>query len=156
MAPTRSRASTLATFAVASALVGCGGSGGVDPPFVQDFDVSVVVEGTVLDLDAEPVLGVTVRISVYHFVIGTGCTAQLVGPPTTAIMTEEGNFSKTVVYTLDDPDIEYVEACITIDALPPTGYFGDSRSNLSARLKRLPDGVEVIEGVDLVLVRDPA
>ena len=140
-----------------SALIGCGGGdGGIIPPPPDEFDVQVVVEGTVLDLEAEPVLGVTVRISVYRFEVGTGCTTQLVGPPATAVVTEEGDFARTVIYTVEDTDINYVEACLTVDALPPVGYFGDSRTNLRAQLRRALDGVDVVGGVDLVLEPDPA
>ena len=157
MSSKRVRLPNLATMVVVSALFGCSGtSDPIIPPPPSEFDVSVVVEGTVLDVTAQPVFGVTVRISVYRFEVGAGCTTQLVGPPATAIVTEEGDFARTVVYTVQDADIDYVEACITVEALPPSGYLGDSRSNLRAQLKRLLSGVEVVGGVDLVLEQDPA
>jgi hypothetical protein len=112
----------------------------------------VVVEGTVLDLQAQPVFGVTVRISVYRFeATGPGCTTQLVGPPTTAVVTEEGDFQRTVVYTVENTGVEYVEACLTVEALPPAGYLADSRTDLRAQLKRLLAGVEVVGPLALVL-----
>ena len=152
MAPIRSRVSTLATLAAVSALFGCGGDDD-DPIFPPppDFEVSVVVEGTVLDLQAQPVFGTTVSVSVYRFEAGTGCTTQLVGPPATTNVTEEGLFARTIVYTVEDSGLDYIEACVTVEAVAPSGYFPDSRSNLRAQLMRRELGVVVVSGVDLVL-----
>ena len=152
MAPIRSRLSALAAMAAAFGLFGCGGDDDDDifpPP--PDFEVSVVVEGSVLDLQAQPVFGTTVNMSVYRFDVGTGCTTQLVGPPATTNVTEEGLFSRTIVYTVEDNGLDYIEACVTVEAVAPTGYFSDSRSNLRAQLKRREIGVVVVSGVDLVL-----
>jgi hypothetical protein len=151
MASRQSRVSTLITLVAMAAATGCQGT--TDPPKPPppaEFDVSVVVQGTVLDLQAQPVFGATVRISVYRFEAPT-CTTQLVGPTMTATVTEEGMFSQVMVYTVADPGVDYVEACLTVEALPPTGYYADSRSNLRAQLKRLVAGVEVVGPVDLVL-----
>ena len=59
MALNRSRVSVLATMAAISALAGCGGGdGGGNGPTDPEYDLAVIVEGTVLDAAAQPIFGV--------------------------------------------------------------------------------------------------
>ena len=60
-------------------------------------------------------------------------------------------FSRTIIYTVEDSGLDYIEGCVTVEATAPSGYYPDSRSNLRAQLKRRELGVVVVGGVNLVL-----
>ena len=151
MAHRRPRVSALATLVALSVLSGCGGGDGGGGPIDPEFDLAVGVEGTVLDLEGQPVFGVTVQITAYVWTVTAGCTAELVGPPQTTPVNEEGDFNKTLGFegSLEDE----VEACLTVEALPPLGYFGDTRSNIRAEIRPRDQGVQVI---DVALTLEPA
>ena len=93
----------------------------------------------------------TVRITAY-FWNGAVCTTEPVGPSVTTTVTEEGAFSRTMIF--EGPSDEEIDACLTIEALPPDGYYPDTRSNLRAEIRSLADGVDLVE-VALVLEPTP-
>jgi hypothetical protein len=136
----------LAVFALSACGDDTGGGGPIDP----EFDLAVVVEGTVLDASQQPVFGVTVRITAY--VWNGACTTELVGPPATTSVNEEGDFSRTMGFEGSTDD--EIEACLTVEALPPEGYFPDARSNIRAEIRPQDQGVEVVQ-VELVLEQTP-
>jgi hypothetical protein len=153
MASPRSRVPALAALLAAAGLFGCGdGDGGGGGPIDPDFDLAIIVEGTVLDFAEQPVFGVTIQITAY--VWDDGCTTELVGPPSTTVVNEEGAFSKTIGFE-GSVDNE-IEACLTVEALPPLGYFPDTRSNIRAEIRPRndPSGVDVVQ-VALVLEQTP-
>jgi hypothetical protein len=150
MAWSPSRVSTLAALLALTALFGCGDDGGGGGPFDPEFDLAVIVEGTVFDIAAQPIFGVTIRITAYVY-SGSACTTELVGPPATTNVTEEGSFSKTVGF--EGPTDDEIEACLTVEALPQAGYFPESRS-IRAEIRPLDEGVEVVQ-VALVLEPTP-
>jgi hypothetical protein len=151
MASPRSRVPVLAALVAVAGLFGCGdGGGGNGGGFEPEFDLAVVVEGTVLDSAEQPIFGVTIQITAY--VWDGVCTTELVGPPVTTTVTEEGSFSRTVGF--EGPTDNEIEACITVEALPPLGYFPDARSNIRTEIRPLDDGIDVVR-VALVLEQNP-
>ncbi len=116
-----------------------------------DFDLAVLVLGSVLDEANEPICGVIVRNSAYPW--NGSCGTEMIAPPVQTSIAELGEYDWVVT---SDGEEEF-DACITLEAIPPEGLdlVGETRSHLRAKIRPLEEGIETLN-VHFTLLPIPA
>ncbi len=125
----------LAGFVLATAVASCGGGNPTDPGVGPgpEFDLVIMLFGSVTDLAGEPLGQVTIEATTFRR--QGACDDQPVGLPQSTTTDEDGTYRLTI--TLEGED-EF-EACVTVDALPPAGSELQPVSHIRQVRARLRD-----------------
>jgi hypothetical protein len=127
--------------AIVALLVGCtnepsgpGGGGGY-----LEYRSALVVTGSVEDSRGEAIFDSVVRVTVYEY--QAVCSNQPFGTPFEGRTNEIGQYSLNLTFDRDEFD-----ACLTIQAIPPTGsgFQSAERDSIDVEISELSDGIDAV------------